>query len=125
MHVRVSRGSNELSLIRRRPSAAVNRCNRRIGTWLFGETSAAVLCRFYVDSRGRSVKNVPTMTIPRTLAAVAPAGVLEDPEYLEKPSSFTMLWDYRPDLSFLRAPRSAIRRSRADISPTRETNEEC
>ena len=24
--------------------------------------------------------------------------MVEDPEYLEKPSSFTMLWDHRPDL---------------------------
>jgi hypothetical protein len=32
--------------------------------------------------------------------------MMEDPEYLEKPSSFTMLWDHRPDLK--QAPRSEV-----------------
>lgn len=31
---------------------------------------------------------------------------MEDPEYLEKPSSFTMLWDHRPDLTL--SPRSEV-----------------
>jgi hypothetical protein len=31
---------------------------------------------------------------------------MEDPEYLEKPSSFTMLWDHRPDLKL--SPRSEV-----------------
>jgi hypothetical protein len=31
---------------------------------------------------------------------------VEDPTYLEKPASFTMLWDYRPDLKI--SPRSEV-----------------
>jgi hypothetical protein len=31
---------------------------------------------------------------------------VEDPEYLEKPASFTMLWDHRPDLKL--SPRSEV-----------------
>ena len=31
---------------------------------------------------------------------------VEDPEYLEKPASFTMLWDHRPDLK--PAPKSEV-----------------
>ena len=31
---------------------------------------------------------------------------VEDPVYLEKPASFTMLWDYRPDLKL--SPKSEV-----------------
>jgi hypothetical protein len=31
---------------------------------------------------------------------------VEDPEYLEKPVSFTKLWDHRPDLKL--SPRSEV-----------------
>jgi len=81
------------------------------GTWE-GETLVIDTIAFEPNPSGLFV-NIPSSAQKHTIERLTLTddrrrlryeSTVEDPEYLGKPSSFTMLWDYRPDLK--PSPRS-------------------
>src|SRR5688572_14696509 len=83
------------------------------GTWE-GETLVIDTVAFEPNPSGIFI-NVPSsarkhtverLTLTEDRLRLRYEFTMEDPEYLEKPSSFTMLWDHRPDLKL--SPRSEV-----------------
>jgi hypothetical protein len=92
-------------------NAKPSRFGDAVGKWE-GETLVIDTIAFEPNPSGLFV-NIPSSAQKHTVERLTLTDdkrrlryetTVEDPVYLEKPSSFTMLWDYRPDLK--PSPRS-------------------